>query len=80
VVSVDAQKSVFVVNDGSYGAGNSGLAVYYGSLRRPVGTPPKIGQYVAVTGVSTTWVDSKDRHIPAVRIRSSQDIQTLSGE
>lgn len=80
VVSANAARQVFVIDDGSCSGAGAGLAVYFGSLRKPIDVPPKVGQYVGVTGVSTTWVDAQGRHIPAVRVRNGEDIQVLSGE
>ena len=80
VVSVDSKTHIFVINDGSYTGETTGLAVYFGSVRRPISVLPKIGQYVAITGVSTTWIEPSGRHVPAVRIRDDADIQVLAVE
>ena len=78
VVSVDPEKQSLVINDGSYDRSIAGLAVYFGSTRTPITSLPTVGQYVGVTGVSTTWVEADGRHIPAVRVRDGADIQVFA--
>ena len=78
VVSVDEKSQVLVINDGSYEGSISGLAVYFGGVKKPIRNLPGIGQYIGVTGVSTTWVEASGRHIPAVRIRDDADIQVFA--
>ena len=80
VVSVDTEEQIFVINDGSITGDNAGLTVYFGSLRKPVAELPSVGRYVVITGISTSWVDTGNRHIPAVRIRDGADIQVLAGD
>lgn len=70
VISVDPAAGRFVVNDGS---SSTGLAVYAGELASPITTWPKIGQYVALTGIS-----AQREGQPVLRIRSASDIEVFS--
>ena len=78
VTGVDPASNRFFINDGSFGPSDSGLEVYAGSLVRPLGDWPRVGQYVGVTGISTARTLEDGSLRSAIRVRDSSDIEVLA--
>jgi hypothetical protein len=76
VISVDPERNRFEINDGSFPDGR-GLEVYAGDLKSPLGSLPKVGQYVGVTGISVTRSTPDGKLLPAVRVRDQRDIEVM---
>jgi len=80
VVSVDLANKRFVINDGSSIGEGAGLEVYGGQLRSPLASWPKVGQYVAVTGISAVRPAGDGTFRSAIRVRGQDDIEVLVEE
>jgi sugar lactone lactonase YvrE len=78
VISVDVANKCLVVNDGSYTGENAGLQVYAGNLRSPLAVWPDVGQYVGVTGISTSRPRGDGTFGPAIRVRGDDDIEIFA--
>lgn len=77
VVSVDRAKSIFVINDGSSTEQNTGLVVYAGHLRNPLADWPTVGQYIAVTGISSMYGAPGGSLSSCIRLRGAEEIRVV---
>jgi hypothetical protein len=77
----DDDDKYFYIDDGQGredGSGQKGVRVSYNDLADNESfTPPsQVGNYVAVTGISSTWVNTSDQVQPLLRPRRGADMQT----
>lgn len=79
VMTVDQAQSRFTINDGSLPDG-SHLLVTAANMRKSVTDWPKVGDYVAVTGVSVASLAGDGKHISQVRLRSKADLEVLANK
>ncbi len=82
VTFVDTTNKFFYINDGAGredGSGNVGLRVSYDNLA-PGNTidPPVLDSYVAVTCISSTWLNGSGQIQPNLRPRRQADITLIA--
>ena len=82
VTFVDTTNKFFYVNDGAGrqdGSGNVGLRVSYDNLAPGnTITPPAVNSYVAVTCISSTWLNGSGKIQPNLRPRRQTDITPIT--
>jgi len=82
VTFVDTTNKFFYVNDGAGrqdGSGNVGVRVSYDNLAPGnTITPPAANSYVAVTCISSTWLNGSGKIQPNLRPRRQTDITPIT--
>lgn len=71
VTVVDRLRGVFIIDDGSGPGDGSGLVIDVRNMKTEFKNWPAVGQYIAVTAVSTTYKTDAGDYVSAARMRAA---------